>query len=99
MIMKQADGETLFLIRTNAYYLFFCGLHRNGIQTLMASNRGELILYQFDEKGRPIGKQTRLRPAERMMIKVSYEFHRLLVEVPEEFVRWQEEIVFKHHVI
>jgi hypothetical protein len=96
----QHNGERLFCIKTNAYYLFFGGVDRKDIPSLMAAkNREELILYQFDEKGELVGKEARLRPANRVTVEVSYEVHRFPVEVPEEFVRWQEEIGFKDQTI
>ena len=98
--MAPSDEARLFCIRSNAYYLFFCGIARCGIQTLMvAKNGAELILFKFGENGKLIEKQSRLRPIERIKVRVSYEFHRLPVEVPEEFVGWQEEIGLKHQTI
>jgi hypothetical protein len=98
--MVRDDGERLFRIRTNAHYLFFCGLDRNGVQSLMAArSRDELILYRFDGRGELIGRQTRLQPAGRITVGVRYGSHRLPVEVPDEFVRWQGEIGFEHRVI
>lgn len=98
--MGQAGEERLYRIRTNAYYSFFCGVDRDGTQTLMAANgRDGLILYRFDDRGELIGTQTRRRPAERVAVSMTCEFHRLPVEVPEEFVRWQEEIGFEHRAI
>jgi hypothetical protein len=100
--MVHDDEERLFCMRTNAYYLFFVGVDRNGIPSLMAPNpkhHEEMILYKFGEQGELIGKETRQRPANRVTVRATYEFHRLPVEVPEELVRWQDEIGFKHQII
>lgn len=66
---------------------------------MVAKNGAELILFKFGENGELIEKQVRMRPAERIKVRVSYEFHRLAVDVPEEFVGWQEEIGLKHQTI
>ena len=56
--MVQHDEARLFCIKKNAYYLFFNGVDRNGIPSLVAAkNREELILYQFDDKGELVGKE------------------------------------------
>jgi hypothetical protein len=92
----------VFRLRTNGYYSFFVGVDRNGIPSLMVPNpkiHDEMILYHFDEAGELTGKETRLRPPNRVMVRATYEFHRLPVEVSEEFVRWQDEIGFKPQIV
>jgi hypothetical protein len=89
-------------MRTNAYCLFFVGVDRDGIPSLMVpnpKNHEEMILYRFNQVGEAIGKETRQRPVNRVTAKLTSELHRLPVEVPEELVSWLEEIGFRDQVV